>query len=116
MSTAIIGFLGGVFGGLLGVGGGIIFVPAMMFIQNINVQKATGTSFLIILFTAASALILKGRAGMIDWKVGLFMGAFALLGGWLGSYLSLKIDTVILHRIFAVFLIVVAVKMFFYKG
>ena len=115
MATALIGILGGFLGGLFGVGGGTIFVPLLMFLKGFDIHRAIGTAFVIIIFTALSGAIFNGRAGMVDWKAAILVGAFSLLGAWLGTKLSLKLDVVMLQRLFAVFLVAIAIKLFFFK-
>ncbi len=115
LATALIGVLGGFLGGLFGVGGGTIFVPLLMFLKGFDVHRAIGTSLLIIIFTALSGALFHGKAGMVDWKAAVIMGVFSFLGVWLGTKLSLKLEAVMLQRIFAIFLVAVAVKLFFFK-
>ena len=115
MATALIGILGGFLGGLFGVGGGTIFVPLLMFLKGFDIHRAVGTSLLIIIFTALSGALFHGKAGMVDWKAAVVLGLFSVLGAWLGTRLSLKLDTVVLQRAFAVFLILIAAKIFFFK-
>ena len=115
MATALIGILGGFLGGLFGVGGGTIFVPLLMLLKGFDIHRAVGTSLLIIIFTALSGAIFHGKAGMVDWKAAALLGIFSILGVWLGTKLSLKLDAVTLQRSFAVFLVAIAVKLFFFK-
>jgi len=115
MVTALIGIIGGFLGGLFGVGGGIIFVPLLMLLKGFDIHRAVGTSLLIIIFTALSGALFHGKAGMVDWKVAVILGVFSVLGVWFGAKLSLKLDAVMLQRVFAVFLILIAVKLFFFK-
>lgn len=115
MTTALIGILGGFLGGLFGVGGGTIFVPLLMFLKGFDIHRAVGTSLLIIIFTALSGAIFHGRAGMVDWRAAVILGVFSILGVWLGTKLSLKLDALLLQRAFAVFLVVIAIKIFFFK-
>ena len=115
MATALIGILGGVLSGLFGVGGGTIFVPLLMLLKGFDVHRAVGTSLLIIIFTALAGAIFHGRAGMVDWKAAVILGIFSALGVWLGTKLSLRLDAVMLQRLFAVFLVVIAIKLFFFK-
>ena len=115
MATAFIGVLGGFLGGLFGVGGGTIFVPLLMLLKGFDVHRAIGTSLLIIIFTALSGALFHGKAGMVDWKAAVVLVVFSILGVWLGTKLSLKLEAVMLQRIFAVFLVLIAVKIFFFK-
>lgn len=115
MATALIGILGGFLSGLFGVGGGTIFVPLLMLLKGFDIHRAVGTSLLIIIFTALSGAIFHGKAGMVDWRAALILGLFSALGVWLGTKLSLKLDAVMLQRAFALFLVAVAVRLFFVK-
>jgi uncharacterized membrane protein YfcA len=115
MATALIGVLGGFLGGLFGVGGGTIFVPLLMLLKGFDIHRAVGTSLLIIIFTALSGAVFHGKAGMVDWKAAVVLGIFSVLGVWLGTKLSLKLDAVMLQRLFAVFLVAIAIKLFFFK-
>ncbi len=115
MAIALIGILGGFLGGLFGVGGGTIFVPLLMFLKGFDIHRAVGTSLLIIIFTALAGAFFHGKAGMVDWKAAVGLGIFSVIGVWLGTKLSLKLDTVMLQRAFAVFLVLMAIKLFFDK-
>ena len=115
MVTALVGVLGGFLGGLFGVGGGTVFVPLLMFLKGFDVHRTVGTSLLIIIFTALSGTFFYGKAGMVDWKAAVIVGFFSLFGAWLGAKLSLRLDAVILQRIFAIFLALIAIKLFFFK-
>lgn len=112
---ALIGLLGGLSSGLFGVGGGLVFVPLLILMKAYDPHVAIGTSLAIVVPTAIAALLKHSGAGMVDWKVMPVIVIFALLGAWLGATLSLQIDSQLLKRIYAVFLILVALKIFFTK-
>lgn len=113
--TAVIGFLGGIIGGIFGVGGGIIFVPLMVLILHMDPHVAIGTSLAVIVPTALMAAFRNFQAGMVQWQTVLILAAFAILGAWIGAGLSLKIDAASLKRFYAVFLMILSLKMFFQK-
>lgn len=113
--VALIGILGGIASGLVGVGGGTIFVPLLILVCKFNPHLAIGTSLAIVIPTAIVGALTHSRAGMVDWKSALMISACAILGAWLGSKLSVKLDTLLLKRIFAVLLVFIAFKMFFSK-
>jgi len=110
---ALIGILGGLVSGLFGVGGGVLFVPLLIILRHFNPHLAIGTSLAVIVPTALIAAYRHSLAEMIDWKTALLLALFAILGAWLGSEISLKLDTVLLRRLYAVFLSVLALKLFF---
>ncbi|MBI3306570.1 MAG: sulfite exporter TauE/SafE family protein [Candidatus Omnitrophica bacterium] len=112
---AMIGFLGGIAGGIFGVGGGIIFVPLMVLILRFDPHLAIGTSLAVIVPTALAAAFRNFHAGMIHWPTVIILTLFAILGSWTGAGLSLKIDAANLKRFYAIFLMLLSLKMFFQK-
>ncbi len=110
-----IGLIAGVLSGLVGVGGGIIIVPALVYLVGYNQHQAQGTSLgLLLLPIGIFAALNYYRKGYVDVKAILIMaGAFAI-GGLLGSKLSVSISDTLLKKIFAVSMIVIAVKMLFF--
>lgn len=115
MGTILIGLFGGLMSGLLGLGGGVVFVPLLIMIKGLDPHLAIGTSLFIIVPTVLCGILIHGKAGMVDWKTGLVIGLCAILGAWIGSRISLKLDVLILKRIFAFVLIAVAIKLFFQR-
>ena len=113
--TVLIGIFGGIISGLFGVGGGLIFVPLLILLKNLDPHVAVGTSLAVVVPTAMMGVFAHGRAGMIDWKAFLLISAFAILGAWIGSQVSLRLDTGLLRKLLGLFLVVLAVKMFFTK-
>lgn len=110
---AVIGIVGGFASGLLGVGGGLVFVPLLVFFAGFDLHVAIGTSLAIIIPTALSGVVRHGLSDMVHWKSALIVAAMAVLGAWLGASLSVKMDTNVLRKVFAVFLVFVAYKLFF---
>ena len=110
-----IGILGGFVSGLLGVGGGTIFVPLMILVMGMNAHLAIGTSLVIIIPTALVGAWLHYRADMVDLKTALILTICAIIGVVIGAKLSIKLDAQLLRRIFAVMLILVALKLLFQK-
>src|SRR5512146_1488484 len=98
----IIGFAAGILSGLVGVGGGIIIVPALVFFLGFNQQQAQGTSLgLLLLPVGILAVINYYDKGHIDIRVVAIMSLAFILGGWLGSKLALSLPEITVKRIFA---------------
>jgi uncharacterized protein len=110
---ALTGLLGGFVGGLFGVGGGLIFVPLLVLLKKMDPHAAVGTSLAAVAFTAVSGAWKHAGQGWVDWKAVLILGLFALVGSWIGASVSLQLGTLLLRRLFAMFLLFLAVKMFF---
>lgn len=111
--VAFIGILGGLASGFFGVGGGLIFVPLLILLRGADPHVAIGTSLAAIVPTAIVGAYRHFGAGFIDWKTALLLILFAAMGAWIGAGLSIRLDTVLLRKLFAVFLLAVSFKMFF---
>lgn len=105
------GALAGLLAATLGVGGGIVFVPTLAAFFSIDQHVAQGTSLAAMVPTTVVAAVLHGRAGRIDWKVAAAAGVGGVVGGWVGAGLALDLDPLLLRRLFAGLLIVVAVRL-----
>jgi len=108
----LIGFTAGILSGLVGIGGGIIIVPALVFFLGFSQQEAQGTSLgLLLLPVGILAVINYYNKGYIDVRVvGIMVVAF-IAGGWVGSKLALQLSEDILKKIFAVLLFYTAFRM-----
>lgn len=108
----LIGLFAGVLSGLIGVGGGIIIVPALIYMLGFTQHQAQGTSLgLLLPPVGILAAINYYNKGLIDIKVVGIMAVAFIFGGWLGSKLSLTLSETLLKRIFAVVLFYTAFKM-----
>ena len=108
----LIGLVGGFLSGLLGVGGGVIFVPLLTYFVNKDFKINTGISSLAVVFvaTASSATyILNGFSLNVNI---LYLVLGGILGGYIGSKITELVKTVVLQRIFSVLLFIVATRMF----
>jgi len=111
---AIIGLAAGILSGMIGIGGGIIIVPALVFVLGFTQQQAQGTSLgLLLLPVGILAVMNYYKHGYIDVKVVGIMCVTFILGGWLGSKIAISLPQEIIKKIFAIVLMVVAIKMLF---
>jgi uncharacterized membrane protein YfcA len=109
---SIIGLLAGMLSGMIGVGGGIIIVPALVFFLGFTQKEAQGTSLgLLLLPIGILAVINYYNKGLIDVRVVLIMAVAFVFGGFLGSKIALAISEEALRRIFAIILFYTAFKM-----
>jgi uncharacterized protein len=112
VTLSIIGLLAGVLSGLIGVGGGIIIVPALVFFLGFTQKAAQGTSLgLLLLPIGILAVFNYYKQDLIDVKVVGIMAVAFLLGGFLGSKIALAISEAALRRIFAIVLFYTGFKM-----
>lgn len=106
-----VGLVAGFSAGVAGVGGGIIIVPALVFLLGIDQHTAEGTSLLVIIFTAVAATRVNLAAGRVDLRPGLVMGAAGVITSVLGASLALGLEASLLTRLFGGFALVVAARM-----
>lgn len=108
----LIGLAAGILSGLVGVGGGIIVVPALVFFLGFTQQQAQGTSLgLLLLPVGILAVMNYYKQGHIDIRVVAIMAVTFIVGGWLGSKWALSIPEITVKRIFAVVLFYSGFKM-----
>lgn len=111
-----IGLLAGFASGLVGIGGGIIIVPALVYFLSLSQHNAQGISIGMLLMPVGFlAAINYYKAGQFNMKYSLIIGATFVVGAWLGSKVSLSIDQQLMKRIFGVFVLLMALKMIFSK-
>lgn len=112
----LIGLLVGAFSGIVGIGGGILMVPALIFFFHMSQHRAQGTSLAAMLAPVGILAFLEYyRHGNADLKMGLLLAAGFTAGGFFGGIGAQHISELMLRRIFAVTLVVVGVKMLFTK-
>lgn len=109
------GLLGGLLTGLLGISGGVLFVPLLMLGVGLSAHKAAGTSLGIVFFASVSAVIKKGLSGpgKISLAVALALLAASVLGVNSGIWLGRKLNTQKLRRYFAIIGVLTALMVAF---
>ncbi|HVO58094.1 MAG TPA: sulfite exporter TauE/SafE family protein [Dongiaceae bacterium] len=101
----LLGLVAGLLMGLLGIGGGVVLVPAMVHLLKMDQHLAQGTSLFILLPPIGlGALRQYWRAGNVDWRAGVFCAAGMILGAWLGGKLAVPMSTKLLQIFFGTFL------------
>ena len=111
-----IGIISGAVAGLLGVGGAIIMIPAMVFFMGLSQQDAQGTSLAVLLPPIGIiAAYNYYKAGHVNIKFALILAATFLIGSYFGSKFALTIPQNVLKKIFAGLLILVAARMLLSK-
>jgi len=107
-----IGLLVGVLVGLMGIGGGVLLVPAMVYILGMDQHVAQGTSlFLQLPPLGLGALLMYRKKGQVDLRAGAICALGILLGGYVGSKVAIGTASRDLHELFGLFLIVAAALM-----
>ena len=104
-------FFGGLASGLLGIGGGVLVVPIMMFAMDVPIHIATATSMFTMVFTSIAAVPKYYVESHIDMGYALLIAVGSIFGAQVGAYTSKRVSGKNLRRIFAVLLIIVGLKM-----
>lgn len=111
----IIGLSAGVLGGLVGIGGGIIIVPGLIYLLAFSQKEAQGTSLGILLLPIGILGVWQYyKAGYVDMRVVWLVAVGFLAGSYFGSKIALALPTETVKKIFAILMIVVAIKMIFF--
>lgn len=111
-----LGLVAGFLSGLIGIGGGIIIVPVLVYMLHMDQKMAQGTTlFMFMLPIGILGVYNYYQAGQVDFKSALIISITFILGSYLGSKTALTIDTKIVKQIFAVAIILVGIKMLWGK-
>jgi len=108
----IIGLSGGIAGGLLGIGGAIVMVPALIFLSGYDQLTAQGTTlFAMIPPIGILAALEYYKAGHVEIKTAAIIAAGFIFGAYLGSRIALSINPQILKKMFGLLLLYISFKM-----
>ena len=110
----VVGLASGTLAGLVGVGGGVIIIPSLVYFLGFSQKEAQGTSLGILLLPVGIlAAINYYKQGFIDIKVVLIVSAAFIIGGFFGSKLALSVSQETLRKVVGTVLLVLAIKMLF---
>ncbi len=110
------GLAAGFLSGSMGIGGGIIIIPSLVFIMGFTLQQAQGTSLaLMTIPVMLVATINYYKAGSVNVKVALLMAITFVVGGYIGSKISVHVPEKIMRKAFGILMIIAAIKMMISK-
>ncbi len=104
----LVGILSGIISGM-GIGGGTILIPALVFIKNINQHQAQGINLIYFIPTAIAALWMHRKNDSIQKKIVKPIVLFGLIGAAAGAFLAVNIEADFLKKIFGGFLFIMGV-------
>lgn len=113
-----IGLVSGLASGLFGVGGGIVMVPAMVYLLSPpvrDIKQAVGTSLVVIIPTALVGSWKHLTQGNVEWRVALALAPLALVGGYAGAWLTTQLSSAQLKRAFGGLLILAGLRLLLLK-
>ncbi len=113
ITLLLVGIAAGVLSGVFGIGGGIVIVPALIYLAKMTPQEATGTSLaaLVLPLGAAIGAYTYYRNGHLQIMPAVLIAIGMIGGAFLGAQIAANVDAVVLRRAFAVLLVVMAGKM-----
>ncbi len=110
----LIGLAAGFLGGMVGIGGGVIIVPALVLLFGLSQHNAQGISLAMMLFPVGLFGVLNYyKKGYVDFKYAGLIALGFLIGSYIGSKFSLTLPQELVKKIFAVVMILLALKMLF---
>lgn len=107
----VIGVLGGFFGGLVGLGGGIVMIPLMTGLAKLTQHKAHGTSLLAIVFTSLAGAATYYHHGAADWIVAVMLAVTAIVTARVGALYAHSLPEKKLKKAFGYFLVFVSISL-----
>lgn len=113
LKFAGIGLVAGVVNGLLGIGGGTILIPGMVYLLGVKQHHAHATSLLIILPTCAVSALVYRLGGALDFKPAFSLAIYTSIGAVIGAILMNHIRPALLRKGFGLFMIAAGVRMLF---
>ena len=116
MTTIIIllciGLVAGMLSGMVGIGGGIVIVPALVFFIGYSQHQAQGTALFMFLFPIGILGVLNYyQQGYVEWKTAFVIASTFVIGSYFASMYAVNLNEAVLKRVFAVFLIIYGVKL-----
>ena len=113
----LLGLLVGVFSGIVGIGGGILIIPALVYLFHMSQHKAQGTSLAALLAPiGALAFWEYYKAGNVDLKAGLLIALGFLVGGYFGGAWAQHLPEAVLRRVFGTLLTIIGIQLLLSRG
>lgn len=111
-----VGLAAGFLSGLVGIGGGIIIVPVLVYFLGFTQHQAQGTTlFMFLLPIGILGIMNYHRAGNVDYKTACIIATTFVFGSYFGSKLAISLDQKLIKQIFGAIMIILGAKMLFWK-
>jgi uncharacterized membrane protein YfcA len=109
-----IGLAAGLSSGFFGIGGGVIIVPALVYLAGFTQHKATGTSLAILLPPVGLAAVMEyHRHGNVDLRIALLVAVGLFVGAWLGALVANRMSGPSLRLVFGIFIVLMGFQLIF---
>jgi uncharacterized membrane protein YfcA len=109
--AVVLSFVVGILSSMLGIGGGIVHVPALIHLMGFPVHVATATSQFVLAFTAAAGVAKYASAGHVVWALAAVVGAGVVVGAQLGVRLSQRVKGARIVRLLVLAIVILAIRL-----
>lgn len=107
-----IGLSAGILSGMVGIGGGVIMVPALVYFMQISQHQAQGTSLAVLMMPVGILAVYNYyNKGFVDIKYALIIASTFVIGGYIGSKIAIVIDQNMLKKVFGIGMLILSLKM-----
>jgi len=111
-----IGFSAGILSGLIGIGGGVVMIPALTFFLGYGQRLAQGTTLAAMVLPIGLLAAWKYyNEGFVNIPVAMIIALSFVAGGYLGAHVAVGIDDAVLKKVFGVVLLALSIKMIFFE-
>jgi hypothetical protein len=115
-SYILLGLVTGIFSGFLGLGGGLILIPALAFFYGLTQHQAQGTSLAVMLPPITILAVLRYyQSGNVKLAMAVFIAAGFIVGGLIGANIVHQLSGAMVKKTFGVVMLVVSIRMIFFK-
>ena len=112
----LIGICAGFLSGMVGIGGGIIIVPMLVYFLGFEQHTAQGTALFMFLFPIGILGVMNNyNKGFVDMKTAAFICSTFIIGSYFGSKLAISIDKATITKVFGIIFLIISLKMIFGK-
>ena len=112
----ILGLVGGTLAGLLGIGGAIVIVPALVYMFGFEQKMAQGTTLAMLIPPIGLLAVWQYyQSGNVDMKVAGILCIGMFVGGYFGGYIANHVSADLMRKIFGIALLLISIKMIFWK-
>ena len=116
LGLLLIGLASGLLSSMVGIGGGTVIVPALVFLLAMSQKTAQGTSLAMLLPPIGVFAVMNYyKAGYVDFKVAAILIVAFVVGSYFGSKVALNLEETTLKRIFGAFMLIIAIKYLFFS-
>lgn len=111
-----IGLTAGILSGFVGIGGGLLIVPALIFFLGMSQFESQGTSLAMMLPPIGILAVLNySKTGNINWSYAMILAVVFIIGGFIGSKITLSLSPQVVRKTFGVLMLLAAFKLIFSK-